>query len=354
MNNKLIRSSLLCGLALLMMGNEGCEEAEQKRELRRRVQMGMVDAPAMPLPNGGRFDFKFAANAQMYDVLRKTQSFSTSTMRPGTPLDPSQMTDAERRAFSQCEDVDGYAPFVMSQNAACMIHMPQAIINGEIVNFQLISGGGLSISLPDFGGLSSSFDVKKARLTMSLKADDPLIPGHNIAATTTRANQFEMNIRAGFNLGSIGLGPRYYYQSDLAEVVSKAMQNGISDLKTQFDEAEPWYAMVLKNCDKAILINAGNSSDAGLKTGDILEVYNVWYDWAGLVCDSTLMGSMRATAEPIAVAQVEIVGNTFSQARIIEQTATKILPGARVYVRKLVQLPPTQKVSGAQKVQRVR
>jgi hypothetical protein len=133
-----------------------------------------------------------------------------------------------------------------------------------------------------------------------------------------------------------GVGFGSYTSSDLAKVVASAMTTGISDLKSQFDKAEPWYAMVLKNCDKAIMINAGNYSDAGLQVGDVLEVYNVWYDWSGDVCSSTLMGTLRATKAPIAVAQVEIVGNTFSQARIVEQTAEKILPGARVYVRKLM------------------
>lgn len=348
-----VKFGLVFSGALLLMGNQGCEDQSQ-RDLRRRVMMGTVDAPAMPLPNGGRFDFKYAANAQMFDVLRKTQSFSASMVDPSSPLDPSKMTEQERDAFYQCEDINGFAPFQMSQEAACMVHMPQAVIDGKIINFQLISGGGLEVSLPDFGGLSSSFDVKRARLTMAMQATHPLIPrqypGHVIATTTSKSNQYEMNIRAGFNLGSISLGPRYYFQSDLAEVVRKAMENGVTDLKQQFDQAEPWYATVLKNCDKAILINAGNSSDVGLKDGDLLEIYNVWYDWDGPVCNSNLRGAMRSTVEPIAVAQVEIVGNTFSQARIIEQTEKKIVPGARVYVRKLVQ-PQQSRVKSQEKSQ---
>lgn len=335
---KWMSAGIMVVLSAGLMGNEGCENPKaETRELRRRVHLGAIDAPPMPLPSGGYFDFKWAANAQLYDVLRKTKSFSTSTLDPNNPLDPSRMTRAERDAFQQCEDVDGYSAFAMSQNAACMIHMPHANINGEIISFELTNAGGVTIGLPDFAGLGLSFDMKKARLTMSMRADDPLIPGHNIAATTAKANQVERNISATINLGNLSLGPRYYFKSALADVVNQAMENGITDLKDQFNQAEPWYAMVLKNCDKAIMINAGNSSDAGLMVGDVLEVYNVWYDWSGPACSSTLRGSMRATRDPIAVAEVEIVGNTFSQARIIEQTATKILPGARVYLRRLAQ-----------------
>lgn len=341
---KLAQSSVLLSMAFLMMGNQQCQNpTTEVRELRRRVQMGQVGAPVMPLPNGGSFDFKYAANAQMYDVLRKTKSFSTSTMSGGI-LDPSLMTQKEKDAFNQCEDVQGFAPFQMSQDAACMIHMPQGIVSGKVINFELTTAGGLTIGIPQYGNLQLGTEIKKAVLTMGMEVNDPLIPGHNIAATTSKANRYETSVNFKIDLGGFSVGPSAYFKSDLAQVVQKAMVNGVEDLKQQWNQAEPWYAMVLKNCDKAILINAGNSSDAGLQEGDVLEIYNVWYDWEGQACESTLMGSMKSSKKPIAVAQVEIVGNTFSQARVIEQdpNGTKILPGARVYVRKLIQ--PVTKV----------
>ena len=341
MKNAIIRLGkgvVLVPFALMLMANQQCQQPNDVRELRRRVKMGQIDAPKMPLPDGGTFDFKYVANAQMYDVLRKTKSFSTSTISGGG-LDPSKMTQAEKDAFNKCEDVQGYAPFMMSQDAACMIHMPQGIVSGKILNFELTTAGGLTIGLPQFYNLNLGVEIKKAVLSMSLEANDPLIPGHNIAATTAKANRYETQLNAKIDLGGFSLGPSAYFKSDLAGVVQTAMINGITDLKDQWNVAEPWYAMVLKNCDKAIMINAGNSSDVGLQVGDQLEVYNTWYDWQGPACDSTLLGSMRASKAPIAVVEVEIVGNTFSQAKVIEQdpNGTKILPGARVYVRKLVQ-----------------
>ena len=77
---RLGKSLVLVPLALMLMANQQCQQPSGARELRRRVQMGQIDAPKMPLPDGGSFDFKYVANAQMYDVLRKTQSFSTSTI----------------------------------------------------------------------------------------------------------------------------------------------------------------------------------------------------------------------------------------------------------------------------------
>lgn len=336
-----MKAAVLFGVALTMMGNEGCEDKADSRSLRRRVQMGQVVAPPMPLPEGGTFDFQYAANAQLFDVLNKTKSFTTSTIS-SEDLDLEEMTQADRDAFNSChddiEDADSALQAkMMSKVATCMVNMPQAVISSNIVNFELTTAAGLTVGLPQFGNLSGSFDIKKATLTMAMKALDPLIPGHVKAANTSSATRSETNLSATINLGGFSIGPRAYFKSDLAKVVNKAMENGIVDLKSQFDRAEPWFAMVKKNCDKAILINGGSTSDVGLQVGDILEIHNVWYDWEGKVCDSRLRSSMQATpmGSPIAVAQVTIVGDTMSQAHLIEQTGDKIQPGARVYVRKL-------------------
>jgi hypothetical protein len=339
------KSSMILPLALLMMGNQQCNTpVEKQRELRRRVQMGMIDAPPMPISAGGTFDFKFAANAQMYEVLRKTQSFTTATVQSG-PFDIGKMTQADQDAFNRCDDaiLNSSSLNVMSKTsnlstvATCMIDMPQAIVKGSILNFELTNAGGLTLGIPQWANFGLSVDVRKTVLTMALQADDPLIPNYNLAATTAKANRQETNLSATINLGAFSVGPKAYFKSDLAGVVNKAMENGITDLKQQMDQNAPWYAMVLKNCDKAILINAGSMADAGLKKGDLLEIYNVRYKWSGNICDSTLEGSINASGDPIAVAEVDIVGDTLSQAKIIEQTETKIQPGSRVYVRKLIQ-----------------
>jgi hypothetical protein len=340
-SGKVAKAILVLPLAALMMGNQQCaqkvEDEVAKRELRRRVQLGAIDAPDMKFTDGGSFDFKYAANAQMYTILRSTSSFSTSTVAPG-PLDPSTMTEEEKQAFYQCEDTSGSSAFQFSQEAACMVHMPQARINGNISNFQITDGKSYNIDLLlNMIGIGVNYKVTKATLSMNFKADHPLITGHNIASSspTAKSQVKDLNLNLNFNNWGVGFGN--YSASDLGKVVGQAMTTGITDLKAQFDKEEAWYAMVLKNCDKAIMINAGSYGDAGLEVGDVLEVYNVWYDWTGDVCSSSLRGAMRASKTPIAVVQVDIVGNTFSQARVIEQTAEKILPGARVYVRKLIE-----------------
>lgn len=338
-----LKASVLLFIAGSMMGNEGCKkEVKEPRSLRRRVQMGVIDAPVMPLPNGQVFDFKFVANSQLYYVLRKTKSFSSATIGTTDELDPAKMNEAEKDMFYQCQDSEGLAPFKMSQEAACMIRMPQAKINGAIESFELETAGGVTVGLPQFMNLGFSADIKSSRLTMNFKADDPLIKNKNIAATRPNAKQIELKVGAKVNFGEFALGADYYYRDPLGKVVNQAMIKGIEGLKTQFDAAQEWYGMVLKNCDTKLLINAGNATDAGLVKGDQLAVYNVWYDWEGRPCDSNLYGSMPASTEPIAVIEVEIAGDTFSQAKILSQTGDRIKPGARVVVRKLYE-PPQSK-----------
>jgi hypothetical protein len=346
------RILVIAPLAALLMGNQKCEEAPQVRELKRRVEMGSVKAPEMYLPDGKKFDFKFVANAQLYDVLRKTNSFSTSTMDGTFQLE--EMTDADRQAFNRCDDdilnPNGsqkmQKPGSISVVATCMINQPQAVIQGSILNFEVTNKAGVNFNLFNPVGFGLNLDVAKATLAMAYNAEDPYIPGHVLAATTAKANRFETSVGATINFGNFGLGPKFYFKSELSGVVSKAMQSGITDLKSQMDQNSPWYATVLRNCDQAILINAGGAADAGLQPGDVLEVYNIRYQWKGEVCNSELAGSVPATpfGSPIAVAQVVTVGDTISEAKIIEQTVTKIQPGSRVYIRKLIQ--PVAKAQG--------
>ncbi len=345
------KTLMMIPFGLLLMGNQKCEQPQESvRELRRRVEMGSVQAQDIYLPDGRKFDFKFVANAQMYDVLRKTQSFSTATMDGTYKLE--EMTDNDRNAFNRCDD-DILNPSEVGQQkmqskvgaisvvATCMINQPQAVIKGNILNFELVTKAGLNINLFNPISAGINVDYSKAVLAMSYTAEDPFIAGHVLAATTSSANRVETSIGAKINFGEFGLGPSAYFKSELSQVVNKAMQSGIENLKSQMDQNSQWYATVLRNCDKAILINAGDSSDAGLQKGDVLEVYNVKYQWEGEVCNSNLMGSVPVRSlddKPIAVVQVSSVGNTISEAKIIEQdsSGTKIQPGSRVYVKKLI------------------
>lgn len=348
MIKNILKASLIFSCAGLMMGNEGCEQ-QDSRALRRRVSMGKITAPTIVLPSGqGNFDFEYVANAQMYDVLRKSQSFSTSNSDPLKTYDPKGLSDQEASQFNQCLDPEesdmiakGLAPSsIISERAACLIDLPQGVVTGNILDFRLKQAGGLSLSLSQIAFLPGlSFDFKSYELAMTLKVMDPLIMNHNIAATSQQTYGNEFNVAAQISFSGFTLGPKYYYNSPLRQVVEEGMMASLKDLKAQWDAAHPWYSMVMRNCDKSIYINAGNTTDAGLMVGDVVKVQNVKYRWQGAVCSSALMGS-TVNSEVVAYAKITSVGDTMSIATVIDNDPENypysrdqvIKPGARVYM----------------------
>lgn len=358
-SKRIIKAGTFLTLGAMMMGNEGCPQdpaVAQGRQLRRRVQMGAVTtfAPSFRLPadaGGGTFNFDYAANAQLQRVLRSSQTFSTV----GVFVDPSSVSEADKAEFYQCSQKNPTRAFEFSEEAACMVNMPQAKVNVAITNFQFIGGAGLDIGLLDFGALKGvSFNYKQARLTMELQANDPLIldystnQGQTLAAVSAKSYYKDVGGKVTLGFGSISLGLGGYLTSDMANVVEQAMTSGLTDLRSDWDKNDGsmglsggWYAMVMKNCDTGILINAGNGADAGLVKEDIVAIYDMAYDWAGPVCHSQLRGVIPATDEPAAYAKITSVGNTISRAQVIQNDPNypinmnvKIKPGARVYLKK--------------------
>jgi len=360
---KLIKGLVLSALSLSLMGNDSCggSKDSEGRILRRRVQMGQITAPPIELPpafGGKKFDFAYVANMQMYDILRRTQSFSTADVDPNQAWDPSGLDDSLKGEFNSCEEdqeIQSYdantgqklsgviSKTTISQSAACLIEVPQAIIEGNILDFQLTSGGGLSIGLADIKFLSAlDFSFEKYRLDVTLRAKHPLERGDHFFSTTIKQSYGKkMQLSAGLNFGAISLGPKYYFQSPLAKVVDEGLTEAVTELRNNWSKDDPWYAMVLRNCDKYLYLNGGMGNDAGLKVGDILAVKNVNYYWYGEACHSELKG--ETSLKPIAYAKVISVGRNISAAEIIEHdnayehTGLPIYPGARVYLEKMVE-----------------
>lgn len=354
----IIKLSLIFGIVVTSMGNQRCQEHPTKvRELKRRVQVGVLRAPSIQLPQGAQFDFQYVANAQMYHILNKTDAFSTATIDPAKLFDSTGLSQEEAQVFHQCDDeqdeisVSGvHQKSTFSQLAACMIDMPQGIVSGNILDFTLIGKGGVSLKLNQIPSLTgASFEFQRYELSVTMRVLHPLqrggiVPGDRKVITTTaqekRSNDFGVGLT--LNFGGFELGPSYYYRSPLRRVVDDALTASIEDLKNQWNKVEPWYAMVLRSCDKYIYVNAGNASDAGLKVGDILRIQNVNYRWQGQSCRSDLLGTVDFVGGPVGFARVVSVGDNISAAVILDRDPQYpysreqiIRPGARVYIEKL-------------------
>ena len=356
-----VKAALLLAAAGLLMGNQGCQETagptdNGERILRRRVQMKRIDAPAIQLPasaGGGQFDFAFVANAQIYDILSKTQSFTTATVDPNDLYDPSQLSDDGKAYFNQCGDEeDAGTPVInklsgkiqtISRSASCMIDMPQAVIEGSIFDFSLVNSAGLSLGLTGIPVLSGlSFDFQKYELDVELRAKAPLEIGKHYFSTVIDGKfKKDWGASATLNLGQLALGPKFYFSTPLSKVVNEAMTSAVTKLRDNWTLDEPWYTTIIRNCDKYIYINGGYGNDVGLKVGDVVKIANVKYFWEGAACNSYLDSEL--VAETVGFAKITAVGRNVSEAWIIEndpvnypRMAAKIYPGSRVYMHQMV------------------
>jgi hypothetical protein len=362
------------------MGNQSCEEKpkteeDSARQLRRRVQLGRLDAPPITLPSGGgNFNFAFAANLQLHGVLNRTKAFSTATIDPFKVYVPEGLNPQETNNFYRCEfqeavpttvqiqDGTGqYRLATSSPSAACMVTMPQAIITGGILSLELVSQTGASFGLMNL--FEFGFEQARSELRLEMLAEHPLIRGGNytssgrmvLATTSVRTYQRQQKFEGKLGLEKFSLGLSHYFASPLSKVTEEALTQGVQDLAKAWKQGDEWWATVHKSCDKYIYINAGGQMDAGLKEGDIVAIYNTMYHWTGKPCESQLISENKHTSisgdtsrmAPLAYARVTSVGLTISAAAIIENDPNyprqdrQIFPGARVYMKKMVEPPAT-------------
>lgn len=366
---RLINASMLFMIAGSMMGNQSCQEKPQERHLKRRVLVNNLTAPEMRLPDGGKFDFAYAAKQQMAAIIQKSGAFTTSGVDPSKLYDTQGLSAADDEAFRQCQPVEdletmpgaGIQAKTLTQISACMMELPHGILSGSIYDFSLVNQRGASLGLANIPGMvpvNGSFDFAftKSALSVSMQSEHPLLKGGMIGSTgrmvlaTANQKSYAKDWKGGMTIGfSLAqLGGNYYSKSSLAQVVEDGVLQSLDALRTEWDKAEPWYAMVVNNCDRYIRINAGSASDMGLKVGDILRVQNMNYEWKDKACASQLENlidyGVANGAAPVSYVRVTSVGLNVSQAVIITDDPSypqdlnqTIKPGARVYLEKMVE-----------------
>lgn len=364
---KMVQSLALLAIAGTMMGNQSCDKAPEARELRRRVQMGKVTAPPIPLPTdqfaGRKFDFAYAANTQISSILMSTKAFSTAAVDPNESFNPDGLSEEAKKYFNQCGDEVSTQEFDKlsnapihakmgdaSKDAACLIGSPAGLINASIIDFSFKDGFGMDLSLKNLPINMFNFNVETYQLRVGMQAHAPYDnSAHDLAAITRDDNANKGQIGAGLNFGEFGLGLKYYYSSPLGKLVNTAFTNAVNDLKNKWNEdpGNRWYSMVLRNCDKYVYLDAGGANDVGLKVGDILEIKNVKYFWEGKRCASAL--DREIDAETIAYVKIKNIGRNMAEGEIIEgdpaypQIAALIYPGARAYMHKFVEQVEAEK-----------
>jgi hypothetical protein len=366
-----LRSIMWLSFAGLFMGNESCQKKTppppEGRQLRRRVIVKPIAAPEIELPEQyGRkkFDFAYAANMQLYDILRKTQSFTTATFGDEAEWDPDKLSQGMKDRFNQCDD-DQIEPLnynmrtqayfsgggEFSRRAYCAIYMPQAVVEGSVTDFALVSSRGVSLGLLQIPGMpTGEFSFDKFMISLDLSARHIHEKGKQPFSTVSMDRYVRnQGTKLKMNFGALALGFSNYFRTPLRTVVDESLTDAVKRLRDNWNEQEPWYAMVLKNCDDYVYINGGYGNDVGLKIGDILEIRNVIYEWEDRACESRL--NRELPKEIVSYARVKQVGRNISEAEIINDDPVNyprdkryvIFPGARAYMKKMVEQVEAEK-----------
>lgn len=390
-------------IAGLSMGNEGCEEQQDKpRVLKMDIEIGSLKGRVVRLPNGESVDFPYVANSLFYRQVINHDHFVIGNPVPTSLMLASQggqfktqgVTDASsaeaapsglvsgrdvavlenygllrqtrlegqslmQGRTSEREVVEGKASASqVSKLPACLYDLPQSLLGGEVISFQMTGGGGIGIGYGPGGDLPGSaagrINFQSSKLELGLRTDDPLTQ-QAIAIGDGIARQSQVQFGLDFVPG-VPVGISFFYNTPITDVIRNAMDDGLNQivdryknlLSTNKDWNEVWESRVIYdpeivNNDTHIAFRGGYR--AGVKIGDTFQVTNLHYAWEGAACYTRLKYKIPLTVTPIAEATVVSVGDNVSVAVVKYLTEQKIQPGAQVKVLKLVE--PVKKASSS-------
>jgi len=390
-------------IAGLSMGNEGCEEQQDKpRVLKMDIEIGSLKGRVVRLPNGESVDFPYVANSLFYRQVINHDHFVIGNPVPTSLMLASQggqfkaqgVTDASsaeaapsglvsgrdvavlenygllrqtrlegqslmQGRTSEREVVEGKASASqVSKLPACLYDLPQSLLGREVISFQMTGGGGIGIGYGPGGDLPGSaagrINFQSSKLELGLRTDDPLTQ-QAIAIGDGIARQSQVQFGLDFVPG-VPVGISFFYNTPITDVIRNAMDDGLNQivdryknlLSTNKDWNEVWESRVIYdpeivNNDTHIAFRGGYR--AGVKIGDTFQVTNLHYAWEGAACYTRLKYKIPLTVTPIAEATVVSVGDNVSVAVVKYLTEQKIQPGAQVKVLKLVE--PVKKASSS-------
>ncbi|MCM2281577.1 MAG: hypothetical protein NDI61_06995 [Bdellovibrionaceae bacterium] len=382
----------LVACATVSMGNQGCEEQQDKtRVLRMEVKLAKLSAHPVRLPSGEVLDFQSAANTLFYGQVMNNKHFviantsggssssvTSSSMKSESVHDVgllskfgfnSQVTEADASAevgIRSSRADFGATPPVPSRTlptasapqsgstaraAACLYDSPQAILGGEVISFETSRGTSVRVGYAQNGSTltsnaAGSVRFEQTKLDLRMRTDDPLSRQGVVVGDGTSYSS-KVDVRVDFMPG-IPIGLDFFYKTALADVIKKAMDKSLAQIvaryKKQMGGRESWddvwesrvlYDPVIADNDTHIAIRGGYR--ASIRIGDRFRVTNAHYVWEGAECSSTLRYRIPLTMDAGALAEVVSVGDNVAVARVLENPSeSAILPGAIVKIESLI------------------
>ena len=398
MTRSLALMPLLISIAGLSMGNQSCSTPPAPRHLKMSANVGTLSAQDFTLPSGQAVSFDNLANSlfsnQVYindyfiqmnavnqvistvngasavSSAKSNSAFLKAAIKAAAPVsaDPGVLSDAEMLlsyGFGKNAAPANLAHALLAEGdpgaavPACLYQTAQATIGGSIVSFEQTGSGGVSIGYTTSGPItataSGAIQISSSQLDMVVNASNDLW-GRQIASINAETTNTNVNFSLGFGL----LGLDYIMKTPIATTVendmAKALNDLVNDFITKSDNgtwASAWESRVIYapgSVNNQSLFALGVGSQAYAKVGDTFTLTNMYTQWNGTPCQSTLADSTIANpALGQVTATIIAVGEYSSIAQIVgaPSGAGSILPGAQVKILTLATPTPTPSATPA-------
>lgn len=355
-----IKVVTLLGLGLSLMGNQSCQQqpgTEGPRQLKWYADAGVIQSPAVNFGDAGNFNFGYVASEQLNGVLFNSKGFTTSYSGPGIQMGTKgpELAGAQGMYQKMFGTKTVGSELYYSDEARCLINLPDVKVNGSVLAFEMTSGNTYSFGFNQSGpvpglGIGTKFTVKLKQLMIQMYGIDSakdLYSGKSRLIASPLVTQVgkdtDGNVAIDYN--AINAGYSWYRNSPLSKLTEGALQQGVDSIKTEMNKV-PWTTKVLDVQsldggtnplgDVGVVIKGG--ADVNLKKGDQVAFYNEKTLWKGEACNSDYYGFARFVKDPFAYGEVIHADRYFSTVAIIKRMDnTKIKPGWRVELSKRVE-----------------
>lgn len=243
-------------------------------------------------------------------------------------------------ALTGCGSVmDGYQPVTFSSNNnkdesgsradyACLDNRVDYVLNTDVVDFEMIGGGGVKAGFTPTGipltSISFGVEYSQGQLQTMMHLVDPLKPDVPFVDVGGQAAARNIEFSADFTIALMNPdGLDFWYSTPISKVTENALTDNLTNLSTQLQSMDttPWWTTVSRLYGSTgFIIPVGEN--AGVVVGDEFKVMDVTYEFEkGVPCGGDLMMPIVNSAQPKAIGVVKSVDIDYAYVVFEKQTA---------------------------------
>lgn len=359
--NMCVRAMGMAALGLSLMGNQSCEQqpVAEARKLKWYADAGRITSPPVQFGEAGNFDFGYVASEQLYGVLFNSKGFTASYKGPVVTNGAKglELVGAQGMYQKVFGEKTVGSELYFSDEAKCLISLPDVRVYGAVNSFEMSSGNNISIGFNQGTGavhsgigLGGTFNVTVKNLNMQMYALDIAKDfGTNnyklIDAPLINEKSKDTDGKISLSYSQIGVGYGWYKTTPLSVITERGLKQGIDKIKDAMNKVA-WNTKVLDikpfgggNSglgDSGVVIKGG--ADVELKKGDQVQFFEDKTLWSGEPCKSDYYGFARFNPNPIAIGEVVHLDRNFSTVAITQRFDNReIKAGWRVELLKRIE-----------------